>query len=711
MPRTAMGHRNVVKNGKDVFSGMRLCCFFIILFCNGVLGDVLQLERLYGRIASPDFPNVYPNSKERTWNITVPPGYAIRIYFTHFNMELSHQCEYDYVKLRSAGKILATLCGHQSTDTEEAPGDKTYYSVDNNLAVTFRSDYSNEKEFTGFEAFFAAEDINECEQEVDGEPLCDHRCHNYLGGYYCSCQIGYQLHKDKRTCTAYCPKTVLTARSGEITSPNYPNPYPKLSQCNYGIQVEEGFMVILEFVESFDVETHPDVPCPYDILKIKTPKQEFGPFCGNTLPPKIETRSHNVEIQFTTDPSGIHTGWKLRYNTTALPCPNPKAPPHGQIAPVQAKYIMKESYHLSCDVGYVLLENELIIESFTAVCQKDGTWNRPMAQCTIVDCGPAEEVANGTLVYVTRPSVTTYQAEIKYNCEAPFYALKAGLSGSYHCAPDGYWRNSKGKKAPPTCEPVCGVQYSNVLRRIFGGAKALPGQFPWQVLITNADGTMGGGALLYDNWVLTAAHVIANLVDVSSLNLKMGLLNKRAAHYHQAWAESVFIHTGFTNDGINFDNDIALIKLKYRVPIHANITPICLPEESSRFHVNASDVGAVAGWGRTEKRRQSPFLLYTELDVVDPERCKASFANRMIEGKPLVLTENMFCAGHEQGGKDSCSGDSGGPLVFLDSQTGKRFIGGIVSWGLDCGAAEVFGVYTKVTNYISWIKDIMAQNA
>lgn len=216
---------------------------------------------------------------------------------------------------------------------------------------------------------------------------------------------------------------------------------------------------------------------------------------------------------------------------------------------------------------------------------------------------------------------------------------------------------------------------------------------------------------MHDNWVLTAAHVLPNPAHVSSLTLKMGLLNKRAVHYHEAWAESAFVHGGFTNDGINFDNDIALIKLKHRVPINANVTPICLPERSGRFHLNASDVGAVSGWGRTEKRRQSPFLLYVELDVVDPKRCQAAFANRTVDGKRLVLTENMFCAGHEQGGKDSCSGDSGGPLVFLDPPSGKRFIGGIVSWGLECGSAEAFGVYTKVANYISWIEDIIAQNA
>ncbi|KAM9370137.1 mannan-binding lectin serine protease 2 [Phaethornis superciliosus] len=156
---------------------------------------------MYGRITSPNFPNVYPDHKERIWNITVPKGYSVRIYFTHFNLELSYLCEYDYVKLSSGGRTLATLCGKDSTDTEEAPGNRTYSSANNNLVVVFRSDYSNEKPFTGFEAFYAAEDVDECKQLFGGEPLCNHHCHNYVGGYYCSCRVGYTLQENKRMCT------------------------------------------------------------------------------------------------------------------------------------------------------------------------------------------------------------------------------------------------------------------------------------------------------------------------------------------------------------------------------------------------------------------------------------------------------------------------------------------------------------------------------
>ncbi|XP_077755790.1 mannan-binding lectin serine protease 2 isoform X2 [Canis aureus] len=162
-------------------------------------------QPLFGRLASPGFPGAYANHQERRWALTAPPGYRLRLYFTHFHLELSYLCEYDFVKLSSGTEVLATLCGQESTDTERAPGNDTFRSPGSSLDVTFRSDYSNEQPFTGFEAFYAAEDIDECQVPPGEAPPCDHHCHNHLGGFYCSCRQGYVLHRNKRTCSEQSP--------------------------------------------------------------------------------------------------------------------------------------------------------------------------------------------------------------------------------------------------------------------------------------------------------------------------------------------------------------------------------------------------------------------------------------------------------------------------------------------------------------------------
>lgn len=230
--------------------------------------QVISLSDMYGTINSPNFPEPYPKESEVRWNISVPDGFQIRLYFLHFDLEPSYLCEYDYVKVEANGEELAVFCGREDSDTEQVPGEQVISSPRSSFSVSFRSDFSNEERFLGFESHYNAVDVDECRDRNDEDLSCDHFCHNYIGGYYCSCRYGYLLHSDNRTCRVECSDNVFTERSGVLSSSDFPNPYPKSSDCLYHIKLEDGFLLSLEFDDTFDIEDHPDVTCPYDYVKV-----------------------------------------------------------------------------------------------------------------------------------------------------------------------------------------------------------------------------------------------------------------------------------------------------------------------------------------------------------------------------------------------------------------------------------------------------------
>eukprot|EP00118_Oscarella_pearsei_P019553 m.208365 g.208365 ORF g.208365 m.208365 type:complete len:1107 (+) comp39705_c0_seq1:79-3399(+) len=275
-----------------------------------------------------------------------------------------------------------------------------------------------------------------------------------------------------------------------------------------------------------------------------------------------------------------------------------------------------------------------------------------------------------------------------------------------------------GRVAPPTCAEQRG--------RTVGGCRPQPGAWPWVIAIyTRKEGKTAflcGGSIIDRKAVMTAAHCIRDngIVNPKELLVVTGdtrrFVNDRTEKTYTVC--SINMHNDFPSfpgrdpTVAAFDNDIAILQLCCLVEYGPFARPICLPQTGDEKFSLDGALGTVAGWGGTAALTEGEILRaglaselhQVELPIADVDDCIDEMDNKNTEAKDV--TANMFCAGDGEGKKDSCKGDSGGPFFSKRDGNDKRYVAtGIVSWGLGCAQEDTYGVYTKVANYLSWIKE------
>lgn len=661
---------------------------------------------MYGEILSPNYPQAYPNEALETWEVNVPSGYGIRLYFTHLDIEPSQNCEYDFVKVLTGNHVEGQLCGRKKSHNSGSRILKEFYLPYNTLTVTFQSDFSNEERYTGFAAYYVAVDVDECTEFV--EEVCSHYCNNYIGGYFCSCPPEYFLHEDQKKCGVNCSGNVFTELSGEIASPNYPNPYPENSRCDYRVVLEPGYRVVLT-IRSQDFDTEPgDVEgnCP-DALMFSAGDQQFGPYCGRgyTGPPEIKTKSNIFDIIFQTDETTQGRGWKISYFGDPMPCPQTVIP-NAVLEPKRDQYVFKDFVKVTCIEGFEIVRSLRSFTSFHSSCQSNGQWSDSDLRCVPVNCGTPDPLPNGNIIYPSGSENTQYQATVRFTCQETYYTLKG--KDTYHCSASGKWIDEDGKAELPVCIPVCGIPHTPLTQfgRIFGGKVAAEGNFPWQIYFEDP---RGGGALIADRWILTAAHVLEGNTD-PVIYAGMHVVGQKAMENAVPLeVEDIFIHPGWRRNAqefrVNFDNDIALVKLKEPLRMRHTISPICLPGVTSEYTLREGVLGYISGFGRTERGLSAVRLRAAMIPVANMDQCRNVKPDPPADKYAYMFTDNMICAGDGQ--RDSCQGDSGGAYAIMDPHDETRYyVAGLVSWGPKCGT---YGLYTKVANYMDWITKTMSQ--
>ncbi|XP_043928573.1 coagulation factor VII-like [Protopterus annectens] len=231
--------------------------------------------------------------------------------------------------------------------------------------------------------------------------------------------------------------------------------------------------------------------------------------------------------------------------------------------------------------------------------------------------------------------------------------------------------------------------------RIVGGKECLAGECPWQALLNYEEESLCGGVLLNSLWVVTAAHCVLKRFASHFLVLLGKQYRDTKEDTEQVrGVANIIIHENYSE--FTFDNDIALLQLKDPVIYTDFVIPICLPRKFLEMQpISAVKFSTVSGWGKySEMGPQANILQKVQVPRIKNKECK--------EQSKLPITDNMFCAGFQDGHHDSCKGDSGGPHITKYKNT--WFLTGIVSWGDGCAKQNKYGIYTRISRYIDWVK-------
>lgn len=238
--------------------------------------------------------------------------------------------------------------------------------------------------------------------------------------------------------------------------------------------------------------------------------------------------------------------------------------------------------------------------------------------------------------------------------------------------------------------------------RIVGGHVSTPGQWPWMVALVykgldHYTGQTCGGSLINPTWVLTAAHCVENETR-NTLEVVAHVFDLKNDPGQTFAIKRIVSHLHYHTDTL--DNDIALLQLKEPV-VETPVLPL-LSGTDTLANVRAT----IIGWGALSESDSDngiyPELLYeAAIPIVTNSACKRVYGASSISNSQL-------CAGLNKGGKDSCQGDSGGPLIVR--QDGQWRLAGVTSTGTGCARPHFYGIYTRVSSYLSFIKRIMTTN-
>ncbi|TDH08332.1 hypothetical protein EPR50_G00097200 [Perca flavescens] len=224
---------------------------------------------------------------------------------------------------------------------------------------------------------------------------------------------------------------------------------------------------------------------------------------------------------------------------------------------------------------------------------------------------------------------------------------------------------------------------------IVGGRDSVPQSRPYMASLQVQGSHNCGGALVRQDFVLTAAH--CQIPIPYTVVLGADSLTANEPTKQEFSAIKSIPHPNYDGHG----NDIMLLKLDRSAQLTEAVQLI--PLKTSRL--NTSSRCITAGWGDINDNGTLAIRLQeVNVTTLPQKTCRRRWGM-------VPITRTMVCGVGARGFQGFCSGDSGGPLVCDGAAAG------VVSFsGQLCGNPKTPDVYTRVSSFREWITSVLNNN-
>ncbi|XP_053513889.1 enteropeptidase [Artibeus jamaicensis] len=482
-----------------------------------------------------------------------------------------------------------------------------------------------------------------------------------------------------------------------FTSMNFPDNYPNQAFCVWNLNAQKGKNIQLHFQE-FDLENIADV------VEIRDGEGDdsllLAVYTGPGPVEDVFSTTNKMTVLFITDNQLTKQGFKANFTTgyylgipepckeDSFQCKSGECIPLGNLC----------DSHLHCadgsdEANCVRLFNGTLENSGLVQFRIQSVWHGACAEnwTTQISSDVCQLLGLGT---------ENSSMPVVSSTSGPFVKLSQAPNGSLILTPSKQCLQDSLILLQCNHKP-CGktLVAQEVDPKIVGGHDAKEGAWPWLAALYYNNRLQCGASLVSNDWLVSAAHcVYGRNLEPSKWKAILGLhetSNLTSPQVAARLVDQIVINPQYNKRTKN--NDIAMMHLEVKVNYTDYIQPICLPDENQVLPPGT--ICSIAGWGRVAYQGPTAEVLQeADIPLLSNEKCQQQMPE-------YNITENMVCAGYEEGGIDTCQGDSGGPLMCQENN--RWLLAGVTSFGYQCAQPNRPGVYTRVPRFTDWIQSFL----